>query len=76
MELSSVLLKLLSCPLTGSELIYDRKNKELISEKAGLAYPIIDGIPILLADKARKINAKASDASSHFQAGEKRTEVA
>jgi uncharacterized protein YbaR (Trm112 family) len=56
MELSSSLLKILVCPATGGKLIYDRQNKELISESIGLAYPIIDGIPIMLVDKARKIS--------------------
>lgn len=55
MELSNALLKLLSCPVTGEKLIYDRLNKELVSSGACLAYPIIDSIPILLVDKARKI---------------------
>jgi uncharacterized protein YbaR (Trm112 family) len=56
MELSSTLLKILVCPLTKSSLIYDRDAGELISQVAGLAYPIRDGIPILLVDQARKIN--------------------
>ncbi len=59
-ELTSNLLRLLTCPVTGDKLVYDRKNKELISEKAGLAYPIIDGIPIMLADKARRMNRTAT----------------
>ncbi len=49
------LLEILVCPITKEKLIYDKKNKELISEKAGLAFPIEDGIPIMLVDKARKI---------------------
>ena len=49
------LLKMLVCPKTKGPLIYDKKNQELISKKAGLAYPIEDGIPILLIEKARKI---------------------
>ena len=49
------LLEMLVCPLTRDTLIYDRKNQELISKKAGLAYPIKDGIPIMLIDEARKI---------------------
>ena len=48
-------LKILICPKTKGALIYDKKNQELISKKAGLAYPIEDGIPILLIEKARKI---------------------
>ena len=57
MEISSTLLKLLLCPVTNKSLTYDRQNQELISEFAGLAYPIVYGIPILLADKARKISS-------------------
>jgi uncharacterized protein YbaR (Trm112 family) len=56
LELSSDLLKLIVCPVTKKSLKYDRQAQELISEEAGLAYPIKDGIPILLADKARKLN--------------------
>ncbi|HVI53156.1 MAG TPA: Trm112 family protein [Candidatus Sulfotelmatobacter sp.] len=49
------LLEILVCPLTKSPLTYDRDAQELISEKAGLAYPIRDGIPIMLASEAREI---------------------
>jgi hypothetical protein len=49
------LLELLVCPLTKTPLRYDRARQELISEQAGLAYPIRDGIPIMLVDEARKI---------------------
>jgi len=49
------LLKILVCPKTKGELIYDKKKQELISKKAGLAYPIEDGIPVMLIEKARKI---------------------
>ena len=49
------LLDLLVCPLTKGPLKYDEENSELISEKAKLAFPIEDGIPIMLIDKARKI---------------------
>ncbi len=49
------LLKMLVCPKTKGSLVYDKKNEELISKKAGLAYPIKDGIPIMLIEKARKI---------------------
>ncbi len=47
------LLEILVCPITKCELTYDRENQELISRKAGLAFPIKDGIPILLEDEAR-----------------------
>ncbi|MDF2964921.1 MAG: hypothetical protein K0Q51_309 [Rickettsiaceae bacterium] len=59
MELSSELLKVLVCPVTKGPLVYDRQAQELVSEMAGLAYPVRDGIPILLADEARKINKNA-----------------
>jgi len=50
------LLEILVCPVTKAPLTYDRENNELISLKAGLAYPIRDGIPIMLPDEARKID--------------------
>ena len=49
------LLEILVCPLTKSELEYDAKAQELISRSAGLAYPIRDGIPIMLPEEARKL---------------------
>jgi len=49
------LLEILVCPLTKSTLEYDEKAQELISREAGLAYPIRDGIPIMLPDEARKL---------------------
>jgi len=49
------LLEILVCPLTKNELEYDAKAQELISRSAGLAYPIRDGIPIMLTDEARKL---------------------
>ncbi|MNU08394.1 hypothetical protein D3C72_2544150 [compost metagenome] len=49
------LLELLVCPLTQGRLSYDREHNELISERARLAYPIRDGIPIMLVSEARKI---------------------
>ena len=59
MELPSELLKILVCPVSKQQLEYNRQTQELISEKAGLAYPVRDGIPILLPDEARKINKNA-----------------
>ena len=50
------LLEILVCPKTGGKLKYDKKRKELISLKAGLAYPIIDNIPILLEKEAKKLD--------------------
>ena len=49
------LLEILVCPLTKSRLEYDASKQELISRAAKLAYPIRDGIPIMLPDEARKL---------------------
>ncbi len=56
MEIDPKLLEILVCPLTKGPLNYDREKQELISKKAGLAYPIRDGIPIMLADEARELS--------------------
>jgi uncharacterized protein len=62
------LLEILVCPLTKGPLRYDRAAQELVSDQAGLAYPIRDGIPIMLVDEARALSdaeraaAKASTA--------------
>ena len=50
------LLEILVCPLTKGSLRYDAQNGELISDKAKLAYPIRDGIPIMLVEEARKLD--------------------
>ncbi len=50
------LLEILVCPVTKAPLEYDAEAQELISRQAGLAYPIRDGIPIMLADEARQID--------------------
>lgn len=50
------LLEILVCPLTKSSLDYDRNKQELISRSAKLAYPIRDGIPIMLPEEARPID--------------------
>jgi hypothetical protein len=50
------LLEILVCPLTKGPLRYDAERQELISERAGLAYPIRDGIPIMLIDEARSLD--------------------
>ena len=49
------LLELLVCPLTKANLTYDAEKSELISEKARLAYPVRDGIPIMLPSEARQL---------------------
>ena len=50
------MLEALVCPITRDVLEYNEENQELISKTAGLAYPIKDGIPIMLADEARVLN--------------------
>jgi uncharacterized protein YbaR (Trm112 family) len=54
-EIDPKLLEILVCPLTKAPLRYDRAGRELISDEAGLAYPIRDGIPIMLVDEARAL---------------------
>jgi len=49
------LLEMLVCPVTKGPLIYDRDKQELISKTARLAYPIRDGIPVMLEEEARKL---------------------
>jgi uncharacterized protein len=51
------LLELLVCPVTKTRLAYDAEKQELVSRVAGLAYPIRDGIPIMLAEEARELDA-------------------
>ncbi|MBM3585737.1 MAG: Trm112 family protein [Alphaproteobacteria bacterium] len=50
------LLEILVCPLTKGPLVYDRARQELVSKQAGLAYPVRDGIPIMLVDEARPLD--------------------
>ncbi|MCK0206529.1 Trm112 family protein [Starkeya koreensis] len=54
-EIDPKLLELLVCPVTKGPLDYDREARELVSRAARLAYPIRDGIPIMLADEARTL---------------------
>jgi uncharacterized protein YbaR (Trm112 family) len=54
--MDSKLLQILVCPVTKGPLIYDKKANELISKSARLAYPIRDGIPVMLEDEARKLS--------------------
>jgi len=53
------LLDILVCPLTKQSLTYDKERQELISQAAHLAYPIRDGIPIMLVDEARRLDEDA-----------------
>jgi uncharacterized protein YbaR (Trm112 family) len=55
-EIDPKLLELLVCPVTKQALTYDRDKQELVSKAAGLAFPIRDGIPIMLVDEARKLD--------------------
>lgn len=52
---SKELLEVLVCPLSKAKLIYDQENNELICNESKLAYPIKNGIPIMLIDEARKL---------------------
>ena len=54
-DIDPQLLEILVCPLTKGPLVYDRAAQELLSAEAGLAYPIRDGIPIMLVDEARPL---------------------
>ena len=54
------LIKILVCPITKSKLIYDKENNELISKEAGLVFPIINGVPILIIDEARNLKKDLS----------------
>ena len=51
------LLSILVCPVTRTKLQYDRDGGELISEAAGLAFPIRDGVPVMLVEDARRLDA-------------------
>jgi uncharacterized protein len=53
--MDSKLLEMLVCPVTKGPLIYDRERQELVSKAARLAYPIRDGIPVMLEEEARKL---------------------
>ncbi len=54
--MDSKLLDILVCPVTKGPLVYDKKNQELISKSARLAYPIQDGIPVMLEEEARPLS--------------------
>jgi uncharacterized protein len=49
------LLEILVCPVTKGPLVYDKQKQELVSKSARLAYPIRDGIPVMLEDEARRL---------------------
>ena len=54
-QIDPELLEILVCPISRGPLLYDAEAQELISETAGLAYPIRDGIPVMLVEEARKL---------------------
>lgn len=56
MEIDPKLLEILVCPVTKGPLIYDRERQELISKRANLAYPVRDGIPVMLPEEARNLD--------------------
>ena len=55
LRFDKTLFDFIICPSTKQSLIWDRKKNELISKKARLAYPIINGIPVLIKEKARRL---------------------
>jgi uncharacterized protein len=65
-DIDPKLLEILVCPLTKAPLRYDRAAQELISEEAGLAYPIRDGIPIMLVDEARPLRGDEKAAATRL----------
>lgn len=56
MSLDPELLAVLVCPVTRGPLRWDEERQELVSEAAGLAYPVRDGVPVMLAEEARALN--------------------
>lgn len=52
------LLEILVCPVTKGPLVYDRERQELVSKSARLAYPIRDGIPVMLEEEARRLEPR------------------
>jgi uncharacterized protein YbaR (Trm112 family) len=60
--MDSKLLEMLVCPVTKGPLIYDRERQELVSRSARLAYPIRDGIPVMLEEEARKLTPEEWEA--------------
>lgn len=60
-EIDPRLLEILVCPQTKGPLVYDREKGELLSKKARLAYPIRDGVPIMLIDEARSLSDEEAE---------------
>lgn len=61
-DMDAKLLEILVCPVTKGSLTFDRSRQELLSQGAGLAYPIRDGIPIMLEDEARRLSPEELEA--------------
>ncbi|GAA6119522.1 Trm112 family protein [Acidovorax sp. FG27] len=62
--MDSKLLDLLVCPVTKGSLVFDRDRQELVSRSARLAYPVRDGIPVLLENEARTLTDDEIDAAA------------
>jgi len=60
MSLDPNLLAVLVCPVTRAPLRYDEAASELVSEAAGLAYPVRGGMPVMLVDEARRLDGEAA----------------
>ena len=71
MKLYTELLNLIVCPVSGDKLIYDQDQSILISKKARLIYPVVDGIPLLLASEAKKIPLDSSKIKTGIEEKEK-----
>ena len=72
--MDSKLLEMLVCPVTKGPLVYDRQRQELVSKSARLAYPIRDGIPVMLEEEARRLEpAEYESAGKRATAGETRS---
>jgi uncharacterized protein YbaR (Trm112 family) len=61
MSLNPNLLDILVCPVTKTTLVYDKNKQELISTAANLAFPVRDGIPVMLEEDARQISAEEAE---------------
>ena len=66
-EPDPALLEILVCPMTRGPLVYDRAKQELVSRKARLAYPIRDGVPIMLPEEARELSDAEARAKTAAQ---------
>jgi len=60
-DVDAKLVEILVCPVTKGPLVYDRERQELVSKSAGLAYPIRDGIPVMLEDEARRLTPEEAE---------------